>query len=206
MVKNIVARFDQSTVMSSRKGSVVANEGAFHNFSLNWLRMILDDPARKAKERMEAMKQKAGGVNIVLQMAFGIRWDSDPSDIEHADAMVLCLRGLEAKSPLINLEPFSHSRLINETAASGPCGCVYSFWFKGAVQGASGGAHSVALYRTAGSKTEGHYSFFDPNFGEYKVHVRKFSDWFRAFRKYYGPFTDHLLRPIVVVGEDAAGV
>lgn len=205
MPKYLESGFDQTLVMSPRKGSVIANEGACHNFSLHWLRMIIGNPRERASVRMDTMRTKAGGVNIVLQQAFGSRWDSDPNDCEKADAMVLRLRGLEEQKMLINYEPFSHSRLVNETITRGPCGCIYSFWFTGSVQGASGGAHSVALYRSASEKKEGFYSFFDPNFGEFQILPENFSTWFTDFRKEYGPFTDHMLRSVIVVGKDDVG-
>ncbi|MGI9274844.1 MAG: YopT-type cysteine protease domain-containing protein [Endozoicomonas sp.] len=202
MVKFLESGFDQTLTMSSRTGSHIADMGACHNFSLHWLRMILEKPRQRASERMDVLHKNAGGINIVLQQAFVSRWSSDAADCEHADAMILRLRGLEAKSAVINYEAFSQSRLRSETITRGGCGFVYSFWFSGSVQGASGGAHSIALYRTSSEKKEGFYSIFDPNFGEFMILPGKFSSWFTDFRKLYGPFTAHMLRPIYVVDKD----
>ena len=202
MVKFLEAGFDQSNTMSPRVGSTIANEGACHNFSLHWLRMILGDTRKRPSERMDELHKNKGGVNIVLQRAFTTRWAADVGDFENADAMIMRLRGLDAKSATIPYGVFSKSQLKKTTLTNGGCGYVYSFWFSGSVQGASGGAHSIAMYRSSSDKSSGFYHVFDPNFGEFMILPDNFVRWFSSFSKEYGPFNYHMLRQVTVVDKD----
>ena len=181
MLKYLQETFEQIVVMAPRQGSKAAQEGACHNFSLHWLRLVMEAPRQLARERMNALKKKDGGLNLLFQKVFVERWESDPSTASNADTLVLRLRGMEADKPVIDFEAFSQNRLEKILENPGTGGGVYSFWFKGSVPGAASGAHSIAFYRSGtpgGSKTEGFIYCFDPNFGEFMILQSDFKNGF----------------------------
>ena len=198
----LVAPFSQADVMSTRN-SQIADEGACHSFVLNWLRLIMDKPAEPAKNRLAAIKQKSGGINIVLQRAFGTRFESDLAEYLTADAMLLRLRGLTADPAIFDATSYNYTQLEKEITPSDSSGFIYTIYFFSA-QEQEDSAHTVGIYRMNNPKgTDEGIVLFDPNFGEFKVPLQDFQAWFGFYAQYIGRIDFHILRPIRITGEGA---
>jgi len=207
MLPDTVATFSQVNAMAGlATTSAAANNGACHNFTLDWIsRMIADDgqvtPAL-ASGRIARLSQNNGAGNPVLQKVFGQRWVEDRNSYREADTMMILVRGLKEVELAFDKVPFSGTQLINElTAPKGP-GMVYSFWFRGSVVGAPGGAHTIGFFRRlrpAGGAlvpADTHVSCFDPNFGECHVHEANLVYWLNRMMACYGAPVRHMLKVV----------
>ncbi len=186
-----VASFSQVKVMGPRAGkNKAATEGACHNFSLQWIADIIRNPGGSAKARMAALAKNAGGANPVLQKMFGDRWALEGCN--GADTLITQIHGLATKD-IIGYKPYFVGELLPALNNCKGQGALYSFWFEGSVEGAEGGAHSVAFYCTThGGKLTIH--FFDPNFGEFLLQSNEFLDFWKILTSYYGRFKYHWMR------------
>ncbi|MDQ8021124.1 MAG: YopT-type cysteine protease domain-containing protein [Moraxellaceae bacterium] len=196
LIKSKIASFEQVNVMSSRVGlNKAASHGACHCISLNWLSLILRNPGQAAKERMTELSRGDGKQNAILQLAFGNRWASDPEGMDTADQLPLQNYRLKSNT-VIPYQTFNPASVKGKFGGAGQ-GFVYSFWFDFvvAVQGASGGAHSIAFYVNAhgGSLTA---NVFDPNFGEFLVTGDEFLPLFAELMGQYGTGKAHRMAQI----------
>lgn len=137
--------------------------------------------------RMDQLIKYAREVKM-LYKAFSDRWTSEGSvGADHGVANMLLLN-------IDNTVSAGHSfdvasKMVTKEHRKG---FVYSFWFK------SGGAHSIAFYRS-GATFGGHVYAFDPNFGEYKMGKSEFGDWLSSalityYFGHYGTINKHELR------------
>jgi hypothetical protein len=185
------ASFEQVTVMGPRVGkNKAAVEGACHNFSLNWISLILNDPLGSSKDRMVKLSANSGGANPVLQKVFGDRWGLEGAS--GADDMMCQINGLTTQD-VFAYKVYDKGELSRGLLQGSGLGFVYSFWFAGGRIGAEGGAHSVAFYTVIyGSGNAIH--FFDPNFGEFVFNATEFDAFWTELTGMYGPLKNHWLR------------
>jgi hypothetical protein len=205
MLPYLLADFTQVRAMAPLgRHSQASTAGACHNFTLDWISAMFADAGAagqsEAKERMRKLGLRAGAGNPVLQSVFGRKWESDGH--RDADRMMIALRGLKEVALAIDYRKFDLSGLIGNIAQPQAEGMVYSFWFKGSVPGAAGGAHTIGFYQqlAAGGGQLRHQSdglsCFDPNFGECYVGWNVFPNWFDQLQASYGPFQNHMLKAV----------
>lgn len=203
-MKYQVACFSQMDVMSSRiEGNPdAALKGACHCFSIHWLRMVLSNSEGLPKDRMEEIKRNGGGVNLLMNNIYHLRYD--PAEMIESDQMLLRLRGLRSLSPTISYSGYSFRTLLtNIVWREG--GFIYTFSFgDGAFKAKDEGMHTMAFYRTAVG-VEGYVYVYDPEFGEFQVMPEEFSAFWQELVGRYGFPRTHVLRQVVVSGEDHVG-
>lgn len=205
MQDKLIAAFSQVGVMQPLgEHSKASSMGACHNFTIEWVSFMLEDKGlvsdAAAAKRMNKLSARRGAGNPVLQKVFSQRWAEGGQSYTMADGMMISLRGMKEVDLTIPYEPFDQKKLLTQIKTPKAAGFVYSFWFKGSVVGASGGAHTIGFFRpVAGSggslKPSGDYvSAFDPNFGEYYVPALEFNYWLNKFKDSYGKFTNQMLK------------
>jgi hypothetical protein len=193
-----VAEFVQVNAMAG-KANKAATEGACHNFSIHWISLMYENPAKAgANGRMAALTKGGGEANPVLQKVFGDKWSREGAD--GADYLMARLRGLTTAGDLIAYTSYNVSALKQEVDKTEIAGMLYSFWFDGSVPGAGGGAHSIAFFRNVASrggktgKSDSTVVVFDPNFGECWVPDNEYQQWMGSLFGNYGPVKNHWLK------------
>jgi hypothetical protein len=200
--KALLAPFEQVKVMGPRVGvNKAAVTGACHNFSLNWISLILNNPLGSAKERMAELSKNSGGANPVLQKTFGDRWTLEGA--EGADDMMCQLNGV-LTTDAIRYGTYDYSALKRKIVNGFGLAFLYSFWFSGSIVGAEGGAHSVAFSVVQHNVTIAIH-FFDPNFGEFLFTSEEMDDFWRELVNTYGPMRNHWLRSCVACAKMVIG-
>jgi hypothetical protein len=205
------APFVQVVTMSALAGrAAAATEGACHNFTINWISMLLTQPQfSTASSRMQELSKRHGAGDVMLQKAYGAFFDEMKADnvgtsalLGRADELGYLLRGLKSKI-VMDFNWFNSVRVRRAVKKARPrpkdsgVGLVYSFQFNGAVVGAGGGAHTIGFFRKCSyrdSDSAGSILAFDPNFGEYYMFPDEFRGWFRDLRRQYGPFTTDYMK------------
>jgi hypothetical protein len=197
MAWHLLANFSQIGVISSLAGhSAAATQGACHNFAINWISLMNEDPtatAEKSRKRMTQLSKGKGGGNPVLQAAYSRRWKA--GDYQKADEMMIAIRGLQEKGMAIDYSAFNLPK-FKEAVSTSPeySGIIYSFWFAGSVVGASGGGHSIGFYRELIArrglliKDTDYTICFDPNFGEMYIPDAEFNSFYGWIVSAYGAF------------------
>lgn len=208
MNQDRIADFAQVAAMAALRGrSIAATQGACHNFTIEWLSHMFESGGAttdsKAKDRMTKLARNNGAGNPILQKVFGDRWKEGGNSYKIADQMMISIRGLKDAALAFDYRKFIVDDLLANITSPDYSGMIYSFWFKGSVSGASGGAHTIGFFRSVKPHhgkmvAEDEYvSGFDPNFGEYRILETEFKGWFTEFMKSYGGiFTHHMLKSV----------
>ncbi|PAU40311.1 hypothetical protein CKF94_04370 [Vibrio coralliilyticus] len=201
MKDKIVANFSQVDVMKAKKGtSAAATNGACHNFSIEWLSFMFEKKG-DAKQRMKRLSARDGAGNPVLQKTFASRWSEGGASYQVADRMMISLRGLKETALLYDYTHFNIKNIVKAVTKPQHAGFIYSFWFPGAVVGASG-AHTIAFYRSLSPKqgslkTDNDTVYiFEPNYGEFEVPSKDFESWLKKLATFYAPFNAHMVKTV----------
>lgn len=193
----LIARFNQLSVMKGRTNEY-STEGACHSFSIHWSLLMYQDgfPDRvHAANRMAVLAEGKGGSNPLLQKVLMDAFKEPDRNFRSNDDLLIALRGLVRAKYVwgggrIHFDGAEQVRKI--VAAPEFEAMVYSFEFPGQAEGATSGTHSIGFFRKLGYAKRGgmtpdfnEVSVFDPNYGEFLVHIVNFDIWLTNLFKYY---------------------
>lgn len=205
MLLHRTSPFNQSTAMAPHAGhSVAATDGACHNFTIEWLRLMLtgSGPATtSAASRMASLGASAGGASAILQKTYSEVFEEPGGQFERADRAMIALRGLREERLVVNYRNFDQAELTGAILSPEYAGFIYSFWYT-AVPPAAGGGHTIGFFREV-TPRRGRYQpvgtdihAFDPNFGEYLIPEAELVNWFSTYQACYGTFNQHMLKSV----------
>lgn len=195
MNHRLIQAFNQTNTMAPRLGhSAAAANGACHNFTIEWLKLMFETGATNlpavAGQRMMRLAARAGSSNPVLQKVFTQRWQEGTNSYTSADQMMISIRGLKEKALALNYSPYNQRAIVNQVKRPRYAGFIYSFWF-------GGNAHTIGLYRTLEARrgllvpANDEVNAFDPNYGEYNFQAIEFNYWFNKLKQAYGGHLSH---------------
>ncbi|OKH45563.1 hypothetical protein NIES2101_26285 [Calothrix sp. HK-06] len=202
MKDKLIAEFNQLNAMKGLR-TAAALQGACHNFTIEWISLMFADGEvsdAKANNRMQQLSKRLGGGNAVLQKVFAEVWKENPSSYKFADKQMIAIRGLEEAKLIFDYEAYDQTKLVQALRNPDYSGFLYSFWFPGAVVGATD-AHTIGFFRPMVAKkgkllpTNEFISAFDPNYGEYLIPELEFNYWLNKLKAVYvGVIKHHMLK------------